>query len=429
MTDRQSAAFSLQGLRPETVRQQVLHWGSRCSPFLFLDSAGYADPYGRWDWLAAAGSVRTLTSWDALAAHPAGDWLFGHAAYEAYQSLGTFPLQGRHTTDAGWPPVSFFVPEVVVGLERGAAAVRVESSGDAPAALWARILAAPLPPSGPLPPVAFQPALAPSAYLTTVDALREHIAAGDCYEINLCNAREATRLVALPPVVLYESLRQASPAPFAACYRSGAHWMACASPERYLRVEGATVRSQPIKGTARRDADPGADAAIKAALQASPKERAENVMIVDLTRSDLARVCAVGSIRVDELFGIQSFPTVHQLVSTVSGTLTPGATWLDAVKASFPMGSMTGAPKQKVMELIDRYEPVPRGLFSGTVGYVTPAGDADFNVVIRSLFYEETTGCLSYSTGGAITWGSDPAAEWEETLLKGAALERLFGNS
>jgi para-aminobenzoate synthetase component 1 len=161
-------------------------------------------------------------------------------------------------------------------------------------------------------------------------------------------------------------------------------------------------------------------------LQNDPKERAENVMIVDLVRNDLARCCETGSVRVDELFGIYSFPQVHQLISTVSGALRSGTPFTEAIRHSFPMGSMTGAPKYKVMQLIEEYERSGRGLYSGTVGYITPECDFDFNVVIRSLFYNSATHYLCYHTGGAITYDSNEQQEWEEMRLKAWALERIF---
>jgi para-aminobenzoate synthetase component 1 len=202
--------------------------------------------------------------------------------------------------------------------------------------------------------------------------------------------------------------------------------MMCASPERFITKGGDIVRSQPIKGTARRSADSAEDERLKAELRNSEKEKAENVMIVDLVRNDLAHSCDVGSIEVEELFGIYSFPRVHQMISTVRGRLRHDTPLTDAIRYAFPMGSMTGAPKHKVMQLIDRYEAAMRELFSGSVGYITPDGDFDFNVVIRSLFYNAETGYLSYQTGGAITWGSDPESEWDELRLKAAAMERIF---
>ena len=164
----------------------------------------------------------------------------------------------------------------------------------------------------------------------------------------------------------------------------------------------------------------------KAELRNSIKEQAENVMITDLTRNDLSRVCETGSIRVDELYGIYTFPHVHQMISTVSGTKRGNVPFTDAIRYSFPMGSMTGAPKFKVMELIGRYEYSRRELFSGTIGYIEPGGDFDFNVIIRSLFYDESAGYLSYQTGGAITYDSNPEQEWEELRLKAWAIERIF---
>ena len=181
-----------------------------------------------------------------------------------------------------------------------------------------------------------------------------------------------------------------------------------------------------MKGTARRDADAHKDQQIIEDLRSNLKERAENVMITDLVRNDLARCCEPGSVVVNELFGIYTFPQVHQMVSSVSGTIKPGKPFTDAICYSFPMGSMTGAPKFKVMQLIEEYEHSRRELFSGSVGYVTPEGDFDFNVIIRSLFYNATSKYLCYQTGGAITYDSIAEQEWEETRLKAWALERIF---
>jgi len=203
--------------------------------------------------------------------------------------------------------------------------------------------------------------------------------------------------------------------------------MACASPERYLNKTGSQLVSQPIKGTAKRILnDEVADEKLKEDLHNSVKERAENMMIVDLVRNDLARCCKTGSVKVAELFGIYSFPQVHQMISTVSGVLRDDIPFTSAFKYTFPMGSMTGAPKYKVMQVIDEYEKSRRELFSGTVGYISPNGDFDFNVVIRSLFYNVASRYLSYQTGGAITWDSVAEQEWEELKLKAWALEKIF---
>ena len=207
-----------------------------------------------------------------------------------------------------------------------------------------------------------------------------------------------------------------------------AAWLG-ASPERYLKRAGDRLYSQPIKGTAPRYPDrPAADEAARDQLAASAKDRSENVMVVDLVRNDLSRVCVPGSVKVEELCGIYAFPQVFQMISTVSGCLNPGLEWPDAIAATFPMGSMTGAPKNRVVGLIDRYEPQKRGIFSGAVGYVTPESDFDFNVVIRSLLYHGANRYLSYQVGSGITFYSDPVAEYEECLVKaGGILKALRG--
>jgi para-aminobenzoate synthetase component 1 len=202
------------------------------------------------------------------------------------------------------------------------------------------------------------------------------------------------------------------------------------SPERYLKKEGKTILSQPIKGTAKRYPDnPELDLKNLNALKDSEKERAENIMVVDLVRNDLSKICEHGSVHVDELCKVYSFPQVHQMISTVSGTLRDDVQFSDAVKATFPMGSMTGAPKKKVMELIERYEKSKRGLFSGSIGYITPYNDFDFNVVIRSVLYNAATRYLSFHTGSAITFSSDPEKEYEECLLKAAAIKKALAET
>jgi para-aminobenzoate synthetase component 1 len=222
-------------------------------------------------------------------------------------------------------------------------------------------------------------------------------------------------------------LSGASPNPFSAWYRVNDRSLFCASPERFLQKKGNTLLSQPIKGTAPRvPSDPAADRLQSQSLYHSRKDRAENVMVVDLVRNDLSKICIPGTVRVTELYGIYAFPQVYQMISTVAGEIKPNVDWTDAVKATFPMGSMTGAPKNSVLRLIRRYERSRRGLFSGAVGYIDPAGDFDFNVVIRSLLYNGEKGYLSYQVGSGITWYSDPAAEYEECLLKAEGIRKAF---
>lgn len=184
--------------------------------------------------------------------------------------------------------------------------------------------------------------------------------------------------------------------------------------------------SQPIKGTSRKDPDPVRDQQLKQQLSDSAKERAENVMVVDLVRNDLSHTAVQGSVKVTELFGIYSFAQVHHMISTISAKLAPDVHFTEVLRTAFPMGSMTGAPKIRVMQLIEQYEQTRRGLYSGALGYITPDGDFDFNVVIRSILYNAENQYLSFQTGSAITFYSDPAKEWEECLLKAAAMEKAI---
>ena len=215
--------------------------------------------------------------------------------------------------------------------------------------------------------------------------------------------------------------------PFAAFYKVQDKYCICASPERYLKKAGTKIICQPVKGTAKRNlTDAGMDEKAKQYLLNSAKEKAENIMIVDLVRNDLSRICKEGTVKVEELFGIYSFPQVHQMISTVAGEINDHLHWKEAIKATFPMGSMTGAPKKRVMELIEMFEQTKRGLFSGSIGYVSPDGDFDFNVVIRSILYNAGNRYLSFQTGSAITFYSDAETEYEECMLKAAAIKKIL---
>jgi len=409
----------------------MLNWADQFSILLYLDSNEYNDRYPGYEFLLAVGSVSSIieNNGDALVQlqsfHDAEkDWLFGHISYD-YKNMLEPRLSSSHSKHMGFPQIYFFQPEVVIYVRCGEKELHIETLNRNPHAIFEDILHEDVDIKQALPSLNFLQRIDKETYLNTIEKLRHHIADGDCYEINFCNEGYCPD-VAIDPLQVFKVLNTLSPAPFASYYRLEDDHMMCASPERYLRKEGNAILSQPIKGTARRDKDPEKDLHSKTELQANIKERAENVMIVDLVRNDLARSCSVGSVNVEELFGIYSFPQVHQMISTIIGQLKEECSFTDAIRYSFPMGSMTGAPKYKVMELIEQYEHCRRELFSGTVGYITPDGGLDFNVVIRSLFYNAASQYLSYQTGGAITFDSDPEKEWEEMRLKAWALERIF---
>lgn len=262
-----------------------------------------------------------------------------------------------------------------------------------------------------------------SEYLSMITRAQQHIAAGDVYQICLTNRIEITH--AADPLYVYLQLRETNPAPYAAFIRVGESTLVCSSPEQLIQVSPTgLVSTKPIKGTRPRGADAAEDEALASELQANEKERAENLMIVDLMRNDIGRVSLADSVRVSKLFEIESYATVHQLVSTVEGQLAVGKTAIDAFEAAFPGGSMTGAPKLRAMQIISELEGGPRGVYSGAVGFFGFNGSADFGMTIRSIVFE---GAQAYiGVGGGITIDSDPVAELEETKLKAQALLQVL---
>jgi para-aminobenzoate synthetase component 1 len=434
------------------TKQQMLTWASRVNICCFLDNQSYSTGIpSAFECLLAVGATDILEA-------PAGnafsqlkewashrkEWLFGHFAYDLATETepvqpGPIPAGDRPPTPApglsdsdliGFPDLFFFVPEILIELRTDY--IRIGSFQNDQEAIWRQIVNTPIPggdgsaapPVAPIPP--FTPRFSREAYLDTVLALQQHILRGDCYEINFC--QEFFSQPARPdPLSIWWSLSQTSPNPFSAFYRLNERYLLCASPERYLKKTGTILFSQPIKGTSPRyPDDPAADQTSRNDLFHSPKDRSENVMVVDLVRNDLSKICIPGSVRVEQLFSIYSFPQVFQMISTITGSLTPGTDWTDAIRATFPMGSMTGAPKNSVLRLIGQYERSRRGIFSGAVGYVTPEGDFDFNVVIRSLLYNRDNRYLSYQVGSGITFYSDPQAEYEECLIKAEGIRKAL---
>ena len=248
-----------------------------------------------------------------------------------------------------------------------------------------------------------------------------HIQRGDIYEANFCMEFFAESASINPPEI-YKKLNAVSEPPFAVFFKNNSHFLLSASPERYLKKVNSKIISQPIKGTAKRSANLMEDEAIKQQLSSSEKERSENIMIVDLVRNDLSRTAAKGSVEVAELCVPYTFRQVHHLISTIISELDLQYAAIDVLKTTFPMGSMTGAPKISAMAIIEELEETKRGLYSGAIGYFTPDGDFDFNVVIRSILYNRVTKYLSFSVGSAITSESIPESEYEECLLKANAM-------
>ena len=272
-----------------------------------------------------------------------------------------------------------------------------------------------------LPAIKISPTISKENYIKKVEALKQHIQQGDIYEINFCITFEA-KDVTIDPIVIYQKLNSISKAPYSALVKLNKQYIISSSPELFLTKKENTLVTKPIKGTAKRDSNNKEDEFIKNELQHNAKERNENVMIVDVARNDLSRIAQKGTVKVDKLFNIESYDQVHQMVSTVSCELKENTSFEDIIKVTFPMASMTGAPKIRAMQLIDEYELYNRGPYSGTLGYIDENGNFDLSVLIRSIVYDEEKHYLSFTVGSAITSMCNAEDEYEECLLKAKAM-------
>ena len=402
----------------------MLSWANRFGIFCFLDNHRYQTNHHSVECLLAAGSKNSFTANAGNALRGLQNflnekprWLFGHLGYELKNEIES--LTSSQKNKIGFPDIFFFEPKIIIRLSE--TEMEIQSEDDA-GKIFEEIIQTDIQIGLKNDPISVRQKVSKKEYIETIGQLKKHILRGDCYEINYCMEFFAENVV-VDSLSVYQKLSKTSPNPFSALYKLENKWLVCASPERFLKKEGNKILSQPIKGTSSRFLkDDSRDKKSKDELFASEKDRSENVMVVDLVRNDLARVCKEGTVKVDELFGIYSFPQVHQMISTVSGELKDKISFTEIMKATFPMGSMTGAPKRRVMELIDQYERSGRGIFSGAVGYITPEADFDFNVVIRSVMYNASEKYLSFMAGSGITFYSDAEKEYEECLLKVEAM-------
>lgn len=407
----------------------MLSWANRFNICCFLDNHHYHFSHHQYECLLGANSLQEkfLSSphpFHSLQqfADEENDWLFGHLAFELGDTSQT--ATPDKWDGIGFPGGFFFKPETLIQLnEKEMLIGRVDAGHEK---VWNEISSQNISARQDFPAPQIQNRISKEEYLSIITSLQQHILRGDCYEINFCQEFFADHAT-IPPLQIYFALGEISPNPFSAYYKLHDKYLLCASPERFLKKEGMQLFSQPIKGTGARDLENELkDEQYRKALQTSEKDKSENVMVVDLVRNDLSRVCKEGTVKVEELFGVYAFPQVHQMISTVSGTMKEELSFTDALEACFPMGSMTGAPKRSVLNLIGRYEKTKRGLFSGALGYIQPNQDFDFNVVIRSLLYNESAQYLSYQAGSGITFYSDPEKEYEECLLKAAAIKKVL---
>ena len=406
-------------------KQQALHWAASFEVCCCLDSNNYEDPYTQYDFLIAVGTAKELKAnagdaFEALksfhAAHQ--DWMFGLFSYELKNEVELL-----HTTRSDcldFPDLYFFVPTYLIALQ-GAEVTILKGEKSILKTIMNFEVNLGLRHDH----LKIENRFSRSEYIAIVETLKSHISRGDIYEINFCQEFFAKH-ARIDPLAVYQRLNQLSPTPFAGFFKIGARYILSATPERFLCKRGQSLISQPIKGTAKRSNSKLEDEQIKLDLKSSVKEQAENVMIVDLVRNDLTKSAVPGTVKVEELFGIYTFPQVHQMISTISCVLSPKVHFIDAIKNTFPMGSMTGAPKIKAMELIDRYEKSKRGAFSGSFGCISPNGDFDFNVIIRSILYHDQMNFLSFQVGGAITYASNALDEYDECLLKASAILKVL---
>ena len=423
---------------PATVKQQLLLWSQNYYEVSWLDSNEYQGHTRDFDAILAVDAL-TLLQTDHINAfqkldeyqQTTNDWIFGYLSYDLKNTVENLVSQNYDGLD--FPELYFFQPKKIFLLKGNSLEVQYlnmvadELEEDIQSILNTKIDQEIFTHEDSnkehRPKIKLR--IHKDEYHEKVNKLLSHIHRGDIYEANFCQEFYAED-AEIDPLSTYTHLNSISKPPFATYMRLDDKYILSASPERYIKKKETKIISQPIKGTAKRSENPIEDAEIATALQKDEKERAENVMIVDLVRNDLAKTAIKGSVHVEELCKVYTFNQVHQLISTVTSEVSTSQNPVEILRTTFPMGSMTGAPKISAMEIIENLEETKRGIYSGAIGYFTPENDFDFNVVIRSILYSSTKKYVSYSVGGAITAKSIPEKEYEECLLKAKAMREVL---
>ena len=418
-------------VNPIAFKKQLLDWSDQFREVVFMDSNDYPQKFSSYDAILAVDAF-TLIQTDYHNAfedlqqyqQTTKDWLFGYLSYDLKND--SEDLQSNNFDGLAFPDLFFFQPKKLFFLKGNQLTIRylnlcddeVETDFDTITTTvgFDYITKA---------AVEVQARISKESYIEKVNTLLGYVHRGDIYEANFCMEFFADNTT-INPLEKFGKLNAISQTPFAVYFKNNKQYLLSATPERYLRKEGATLISQPIKGTAKRFSDSKEDEIAKLNLASDPKERAENIMITDLVRNDLSRTAQKGTVQVQELCGIYSFQQVHQMISTITSKLDNKYSLIDVLKLTFPMGSMTGAPKISAMKIIEELEATKRGLYSGAIGYFSPDGDFDFNVVIRSILYNQENKYVSFSVGSAITSLSNPENEYEECLLKAKAMHEVL---
>ncbi|MBC7915155.1 MAG: anthranilate synthase component I family protein [Pyrinomonadaceae bacterium] len=414
---------------PEDInlfKVKALQWAASFETACYFDSNGYNDPYSAFDALIAAGVTEDIEQQSGTAFSKLNDfsqqtksWVLGFFAYDLKNEIEN--LSSENQDQLNFPDLYFFKPRHLIKIKDG----HVEIISANPDSVFESIENTIADPTDFEYTGQIQSRYSLAEYKSTVEKLKEHIKRGDVYEVTLCQEFYSENC-SINPLSAFIALNKNSPTPFATFFKYKNRYIISATPERFLSRRGQKIISQPIKGTVKRSSIPSEDNILKKSLRENSKEQAENVMIVDLVRNDLTRCALPGTVEVEELFGIYSFQQVHQMISTVVCQANPQLSNAEIIQSIFPMGSMTGAPKISAMNLIEKYERTKRGVFSGAIGYFSPDGDFDFNVVIRSILYNAEKRYLSFHVGSAITFSSVADKEYEECLLKAKAIRQTL---
>jgi len=412
---------------PSEFKKQLLLWSNSFREVVFLDSNNYPQTYSNYEGILAIEAFTSIVtdfskSFEDLHQYQSQtkDWLFGYLSYDLKNDIED--LKSHNHDGLEFPDMFFFQPKKLFLLKGNNLEMHyLRLCDDEMETDFEEILQCSEMQSNLQSGVAVRQRISRENYLSKVSTVLDHIHRGDIYEANFCMEFYAENSQ-INPLEVYQKLNTLSEAPFTVYFKNNQQYLMSASPERYLKKEGTKVISQPIKGTAKRFNNSDLDKKSKLELSEDPKERSENIMIVDLVRNDLSRTATTGSIQVEEICKIYSFKQVHQMISTVVSQVEHTTSPIEILTTTFPMGSMTGAPKISAMNIIENLEETKRGLYSGAFGYFTPIGDFDFNVVIRSVLYSAKNQYVSFSVGSAITSLSDPEKEYEECLLKAKAM-------
>lgn len=416
---------------PIAFKQQLVEWGQQFREIIFLDSNSFSNEYSSFDCVLAADAFTSIktdyhNAFEDLKQYQqtSKDWLFGYLAYDLKNNVEH--LESNNFDGLDFPDLFFFQPKKLFLLKGNQLEIQyLNMCDDEVEHDFNEIVNVQKTTIVDQEKITIEQRIPKQDYIDKVSRLLEYIHHGDLYEANFCMEFFAEN-AKINPLEKFLKLNEISQAPFTVFFKNNKQFLLSASPERYIKKEGENVISQPIKGTSKRFSDPVEDEISKNYLSQDPKERAENIMITDLVRNDLSRTAQKATVEVKELCGIYSFLQVHQMISTVTSKMDSQYSAVDVLRTTFPMGSMTGAPKYAAMKIIEELEETKRGLYSGAVGYFSPNGDFDFNVVIRSILYNQENKYVSFSVGSAITSLSVPEKEYEECLLKAKAMHEVL---